>query len=101
MHGSLPPLEITDPSQPHAFDGIPVQRKPDFADHECPTCLGRGAWNELFYTDSFRARLKDCPTCDGFGWVTKDGHHVALDIQVINGVPTWIIRDLPLAPENG
>lgn len=96
MHAAWDPIEIDGPEHPHAFDGLPIRSRPEYGHHPCITCRGHGCWNELLFLDSGRCRLKGCDDCDGSGWRTMDGHHVALDIVMENGHPKWIVRHLPL-----
>lgn len=98
MRSNVPPLAIDGPHRPHALDNIPVRARPAHADVLCGHCRGRGAWNEMLHTDSFRCRLAICHECDGQGWTSADGSRTVSDIVMRNGHPAWIQRRIPPPP---
>lgn len=92
MHGSLPPIIISGPDQPHAFDGIPIDRRPPHADSRCATCSGHGAWNVLLHLDTGRCIIQACDDCDGSGWICSNGDRHVDDIVMIDGHPAWVVE---------
>lgn len=98
MHGSLPPLTISGPDHPHAFDNIPERTRPPYADVRCTTCRGRGAWNQVLHLDSFRCILAICGDCDGSGWKSFDGSRTVHDIEMTEHGPAWTLRRIPPPP---
>jgi hypothetical protein len=99
MHGSLPPIIISGPDQPHAFDGIPIDRRPDHRSSTCATCKGHGAWNVLLHQDTGRCVIQACDDCDGSGWTSDPDKRVVDEIVYDErGRPRWalVLRPRPV-----
>ncbi|SDC11888.1 hypothetical protein SAMN05444678_101396 [Sphingomonas sp. YR710] len=84
------PIHIVGPDDLHALDNIATPNRPSFGERKCPMCHGHGEWNDEYFV-SGRAIVKACPTCEGFGWLVHNGHHVRIDIMLIQGLPHWAL----------
>ncbi len=89
MSSGGPILHIEKPTEEHAFDNIPVRKRPNYADHQCRLCLGHGEWNDFIYQGG-RVIIHVCEDCNGSGWVGKNGETARLDIVLIDGHPHWV-----------
>lgn len=96
MKSSMEPVVIEGPDHPHAFTGIPIDRRPAHATQKCARCKGHGAWNSLLYPDTGRCIIQGCDDCDGSGWVCDPEDRVIDDIEYdVRGRPRWVLRLAP------
>lgn len=96
MKSHVEPIIIDGPEHPHAFTGIPIDRRPDHATQMCGTCKGHGAWNVLLHIDTGRCIIQGCEDCDGCGWVSDPEKRMIDDIVYDeNGMPRWVLRLAP------
>lgn len=92
----MEPVVVDGPEHPHAFTGIPIDRRPAHATHKCTKCKGHGAWNSLLYPDTGRCIINPCDECDGSGWVSSTNDRVIDDIAYDErGMPRWVLRVAP------
>jgi hypothetical protein len=88
------------PSDPHAFDGIPLQPRVGDLDALCPECAGRGQWNREIDLINQRSKRHVCGVCDGRGWIETGDDMVASHDVVMSpeGYPQWVTRLDPPDP---
>ena len=87
-------LQCTGPTDPHAYDVIPVALREGSLDAMCPTCDGHGQWNTEIDLVSFRSKRTFCDHCLGSGWIETGTDAVMVPdiVMTPQGYPKWILR---------
>ena len=87
-------IQCTGPTDPHAYDVIPVALRTGTLDAVCPTCEGHGQWNVEIDLVSFRSLRAFCDHCQGSGWLetSNDGIPYHVVVMTPSGHPKWVIK---------